>query len=71
MLGKIKSLSFNLREIQVRPPFETDQVKHAILAKSFRDLGMNKSTLWYQKKRLLERGSIRIYNKTKHNFVSK
>ena len=69
MLGKSKTLSFSLKPIQVRPIFETDQVKHAILLRSFRELGMNKSTLWYQKKRLEERGSIRIYNKSKRYFA--
>ncbi len=68
LLGK-QPLSFSLTPIQVKPIFETNQVKHAILSKSFRELGMNKSTLWYQKKRLSERGSIRIYNKTKQYYV--
>ena len=30
---------------------------------------MNKSTLWYQKKRLEEKGTLRIYNNTKRHFV--
>jgi len=35
-----------------------------IKSKSYRELGLNKSTLWYQKKRLEEAGSIRIYLQT-------
>jgi CRISPR-associated protein Cas1 len=70
MLGNNKTLSFSLKPLQVKPLFENDQVKHAILSKSFRELGMNKSTLWYQKKRLSERGSIRIYNKTAFRLAS-
>jgi hypothetical protein len=62
LLGERKTLEFALRPVQVREVFETDQVKNAILTKSFRELNMNKSTLWHQKKRLNERGSIRLYN---------
>jgi CRISPR-associated protein Cas1 len=69
ILGK-KTLSFNLKPIQVRPLFETDQVKGSILSKSYKELGMNKSTLWYQKKRLEQTGTVRIYNNTKHYFAS-
>jgi len=68
MLGK-RILSFSLKSVQVRPIFESDEVKRAILSKSFRELGMNKSTHWYQKKRLEQTGSLQIYNKTKHHFV--
>jgi CRISPR-associated protein Cas1 len=68
MLGKDKMLSFNLKPIDVKPVFETDQVKQAILTKSYKELGMNKSTLWYQKKRLKERNSIRLFNISKYHF---
>lgn len=68
MLGK-KSLAFSLKPILVRPLFETEEVEDVILSKSYRELGMNKSTLWYQKKRLTEAGSLRIYNKSKGYFV--
>ncbi len=69
MVGKSKTLSFSLGPIQVRPLFETDQVKGAILSKSFRELGMNKSTLWYQKRRLEQTGSLKLYNKTRQYYV--
>jgi hypothetical protein len=54
MLGKEKTLCFSLKPIEVKPVFETDQVRQTILSKSFRELSMNKSTLWYQKRRLLK-----------------
>ena len=68
MLGKDKILSFNLKPIEVRPVFETEQVEQAILAKSYKELGMNKSSIWYQKKRLNERGSIRLFNVLEYHF---
>lgn len=68
MLDK-KNLLFNLKPIQVTPLFETDQVKQVILSKSYRELGMNKSTLWYQRKMLKEQGSLRLYNKTKQYYL--
>ena len=69
LLGGEKGLDFSLKPIRARDVFENDQVKQAILTKTARELGMNKSTLWYQKKRLSERGSIRIYNKTKQYYA--
>jgi len=39
-----------------------------ILSKIASELGMNKSTIWYMKKRLERTGSIRLYDKTKHHF---
>ena len=59
------ALSFSLKPIAVKTLFETDEMKSKVLTRSYRRLGMNKSTLWYQKKRLEETGSLRIYNKTK------
>ena len=68
VLGK-KALSFSLKPIQVKSAFETEEVKNKISTKSYRELGINKSTLWYQKERLKERGSVRLYGKTKQYFV--
>ncbi|MHB2037556.1 MAG: hypothetical protein ACYCPW_12580 [Nitrososphaerales archaeon] len=36
---------------------------------ALRELGMNKSTLRYQKKRLEETDSLRIYDSTKQYYV--
>ena len=70
MLGENTSLKFALKPVVVKESFETQNVKHRILNQSYRDLGMNKSTHWYQRKRLEETGSVRIYNKTKHHFIT-
>jgi len=69
LLGKKETLSFILRPIQVRALFETEGMKVKVLTKSYRELGMNKSTLFYQRQRLRETGSLRIYNTTKRHFV--
>jgi CRISP-associated protein Cas1 len=69
LTGKRKDLNFDLRVIEVPRKFETDRVKIKILSKTARELKMNKSTLWHQKKRLVENGSLRLYNITKHHFV--
>ncbi len=68
--GKSDSLSFNLRAVQAKAIFENEELMNKVLTKSYRELGMNKSTHWYQKKRLERSGSIRIYNITKHHFVT-
>ena len=69
LLGRSQGLDFNLKPIEVKEAFERDAVKETILTKSHRELGMNKSTLWYQRKHLRETGSVRLYNKTKRYFV--
>jgi hypothetical protein len=60
MLGENRTLSFSFKPIEMKPLFETDQVKETILTKTARELKMNKSTLWYQKKQLREKGRIRL-----------
>jgi CRISP-associated protein Cas1 len=68
ILGENKKLAFRLRSIETRRK-DTIQTKHLIRSKTFKELGLNKSTLWYQKRRLEETGSLRIYNKTRHHFI--
>lgn len=68
LIGKQTDLFFNLKDIQVKTLFENLEMKSEVLTKSYRELGMNTSTLWYQKKRLQESGSLRVYNTTKHYF---
>ncbi len=65
-----ESLHYALRSIQIRQNFETSKLKAIILSKTARELGMNKSTLWYQKKRVLERGSVRLFRRTKQYFAN-
>jgi CRISPR-associated protein Cas1 len=69
LLGRRKSLEFALKPIVVKKIFETQAVKEKILTKSHQELRMNKSTLWYQKRRLKETGSVRLYDKTRRHFT--
>ena len=48
---------------------EPSRIRETMLSKTTSELGMNKSTLWYMKKRLERTGSIRLYNKTKPHFL--
>jgi len=68
LLGKNSGFPLSLKPISVKELFETEEVKQKILTMSHRELGTNKSTLWYQKKRLNNTNSLRIYNNTKHHF---
>lgn len=69
LLGRSQNLEFVLKPVAVKEAFEKDAVKEMILTRSHRDLGMNKSTLWYQKKRLKETGTVRLYGKTRQYFA--
>ncbi len=64
-----ENLSFSLQPVQVRRK-DTLLTKELIMSKSHRELGMNKSTLWYMKRRLERTGSIRLYGKTSDRFPS-
>lgn len=68
LMDKTRTLEFRLKSIDVKR-LDTIGIKQMILSKSYRELGMNESTLWCQKKRLERSGSIRIYNNTKHHFI--
>ena len=68
LMGRNQGLEFTLKPVSVKETFEKDAVKEMILTKSHRELGMNKSTLWYQRKRLGETGSVRLYSKTKQYY---
>lgn len=58
-----------MKPVVVREIFEMQVVREKILTKSHQELKMNKSTLWYQRKRLKETGSVRLYNKTRPHFA--
>ena len=68
LLGQNQSLEFALRPIRTQTLSEPSRVKETILSKTASQIGMNKSTLWYMKKRLERTGSIRLYSKTKDRF---
>ena len=69
ILGQKERLEFVLRPVRTGTLSESARVQEAILSKSASQLGMNKSTLWYMKKRLERTGSVRLYNKTKPHFL--
>ena len=69
ILGESKNLRFALKPIRTKGNFENTRVKEIIISKTARELGMNKSSHWYQRKRLLERGSVKLYGKTKQYFA--
>jgi len=70
ILGQKERLDFVLEPIRTGTLSEPSRIKETILSKSASQLGMNKSTLWYMKKRLEHTGSIRLYSKTKPYFKS-
>jgi CRISP-associated protein Cas1 len=68
LLGEKEALEFALKPVGTHTLSEPSRMREEILSKTASQLGMNKSTLWYMKKRIERTGSIRIYNKTKHHF---
>jgi len=68
ILGHKENLEFVLRPVRIGTLSESASIKETVLSKSASQLGMNKSTLWYMKKRLERTGSIRLYSKTKTHF---
>ncbi len=67
IIGKSNSINFKVKPIDVRRN-DDQETKELILSKYASELKVNKSTLWYQKKRLLERGSVRLYAKTANHL---
>jgi CRISPR-associated protein Cas1 len=63
MTGENRRLNFRLNPVEVRSS-DIVRAKGLILAKSYRELGMNKSTLWYMRKHLERTGTVRLYDKT-------
>jgi len=68
ILNENKKLDFNLQPIFIRRRADA-KTKQLVQTKNYKELGMNKSTLWYQRKRLNENKSLRIYNKSRQYFV--
>jgi CRISP-associated protein Cas1 len=64
ILGQEGELKFSLKPVGTSSLSAPSRVKEIILTNSARQLGMNKSTLWYMRKRLRESGSVRLYEKT-------
>ena len=67
VLGKIKTLEFRIPDIKISRN-DTIDVQNKIMSidpEKRKALKINKSTLWYQQKKIKEGKSIKMYNKTK------
>jgi CRISPR-associated protein Cas1 len=70
-LDKTKSISFTIPKVQIERTDSLD-IKEMILAitpTERKRLGINKSTLWYQKKKIAAGGSIKVYSKVLSRLV--
>jgi CRISPR-associated protein Cas1 len=67
ILGKAKTLEFKIPDIEISRN-DTIDVQNKIMSidpEKRKALKINKSTLWYQQKKIKEDKSIKMYNKTK------
>ena len=65
--GNSKSLEFTIPDIEIKRN-DNSQIRDKILSidpEKRKELKINKSTLWYQQKKIKEGKTIKIYNKTK------
>jgi len=65
--GNSKSLEFTIPDIEIKRN-DNSQVRDKIMSidpEKRKELKINKSTLWYQQKKIKEGKSIKIYNKTR------
>jgi CRISPR-associated protein Cas1 len=65
--GKIKTLEFRIPDIEISRN-DTIYIRNKIMSidpEKRKELKINKSTLWYQQKKIKEGETIKIYNKTK------
>ena len=65
ILGKVKTLEFKIPDIAISRN-DTINIKNRIMSidpEKRKALKINKSTLWYQQKKIKEGKSIKIYNK--------
>jgi CRISPR-associated protein Cas1 len=68
--GKTKTLSFGLQPLAIRRNDTVDLRQHilSISPAERKRLGINKSTLWYQKKKVSEGRAVKIYSKVIARF---
>ena len=67
ILGKVKTLEFKIHDIAISWN-DTMDMRNRILSidpQRRKALKINKSTLWYQQKKIKEGKTIKMYNKTK------
>ena len=65
--GNSKQLEFSIPDIEIKRN-DNSQIRDKIMSidpDKRKDLKINKSTLWYQQKKIKEGKSIKIYKKTK------
>ena len=65
--GKSMGLDFNIPEMRIER-VDNKEVRSRIMSIDpikRRELGINKSTLWYQQKKIKEGKEIRVYSKTR------
>ena len=65
--GKSKALDFNIPDIRIER-VDNKEVRSRIMSidpQKRKELGINKSTLWYQQKKIKEGKEIKVYRKTR------
>jgi len=67
IMGNVKQLEFRIPDITIKRN-DNSQVRDKIMSinpEKRKELKINKSTLWYQQKKIKEGKTIKVYNKTK------
>ena len=70
LLGKSKSLDFSIPEIRIER-VDNREIRSRIMLidpDKRKELGVNKSTLWYQQKKIKEGKEIKVYGKTRGKY---
>jgi len=65
IMGNIKHLEFSIPEIEIKRN-DNSQVRDKIMSidpEKRKELKINKSTLWYQQKKIKEGKTLKVYNK--------
>ena len=65
--GNSKNLEFTIPDIEIKRN-DNSQVRDRIMSidpEKRKESKINKSTLWYQQKKIKEEGTIKLYNKIK------
>ncbi len=66
LLGKTGEMKFNIPNINIQRNVD-NEMRNKIISidtEKRKELKINKSTLWYQQKKIKERKFIKVYNKT-------
>jgi CRISPR-associated protein Cas1 len=67
IMGNVKPLEFRIPDIEIKRN-DNSQIRDKIMSidpEKRKELKINKSTLWYQQKKIKEGKTIKIYNKTR------